>query len=119
MRSARAYWCGFRAARRSVRLTRGTITNNNWSGFRPQYTTKMEITSTISYHWEAVSGIPTPEKHEEALMAEAKQRIFEMLKEGYSSGELCATVRLGQDVVPEEDTEEGIEYTGWWSLREN
>jgi hypothetical protein len=41
-----------------------------------------------------------------------------MIKEGYSSGELCTSVRYGKDEVPEEDEEEGLSYSGWWSIEE-
>lgn len=37
-----------------------------------------------------------------------------MLKEGYYSGEY---VRFGKDEVPEEDENDGLSYSGWWSIK--
>ena len=70
----------------------------------------------ISYNWTCDSGIETPEKHKEALKEDAESRIFEMIREGYTSGELCTTVRYGKDEVPEEDEDDGLQYSGWWSI---
>ena len=39
-----------------------------------------------------------------------------MIQEGYTSGELFTSVRYGKDIVPEEDEDDGLEYSGWWSL---
>jgi len=60
--------------------------------------------------------VDIPEKHIEALEEDALNRIFEMYKEGYTSGELSTSVRYGKDLVPEEDEEDGLTYSGWWSL---
>lgn len=70
----------------------------------------------FSYNWTCDSGIEIPEKHKEALKEDAESRIFEMIKEGYTSGELCTTVRYGKDEVPEEDEDDGLQYSGWWSI---
>ena len=72
--------------------------------------------ANISFYWECDNGIETPEKHKEALEEDAIERIKDMISEGYSSGELFTTVRYGKDVVPEEDEEEGLQYSGWWSI---
>ncbi len=55
-------------------------------------------------------------KHEEALKEDAKSRIFKMIKEGYYQGELNTSVRYGKDIVPEEDEDDGLTYSGWWSV---
>jgi hypothetical protein len=46
-----------------------------------------------------------------------KELKFEMLKEGYYSGELSTYVRVGRDEVPEEDENDGLSYSGWWSIK--
>jgi hypothetical protein len=78
---------------------------------------KVESSIHIDYHWNTDSGIDIPEAHKEALEEDAEERIFQMLKEGYNQGELCTTVRFGKDVVPEEDEEDGLEYSGWWGVK--
>ena len=70
----------------------------------------------IEYHWNCDSSIDIPQQHREALEENAKKRIFEMIQEGYTSGELFTSVRYGKDIVPEEDEDDGLEYSGWWSL---
>jgi len=72
---------------------------------------------TIEYYWTCDEGIKIPEKHREALEEDANDRIFEMIKEGYYQGELCTSVRYGKDIVPEEEEEEGLTYSGWWSRK--
>ena len=76
----------------------------------------MEFSLNIEYNWECDEGIDIPKAHEEALQEDAEERIYQMIKEGYNSGELCTTVRYGKDVVPEEDEDEGLSYSGWWSV---
>ena len=76
----------------------------------------MEVSMKIEYNWSCDQDIETPEKHLEALKEDAEARIFEMIKEGYHSGELITSVRFGKDVVPEEDEDEGLTYSGWWSV---
>jgi hypothetical protein len=71
---------------------------------------------TIDYHWTCDQGIKIPTKHTDALEEDANNRIFEMIKEGYTSGELSTSVRFGKDEVSEEDEENGLTYSGWWSL---
>jgi len=73
---------------------------------------KMEI----NYNWKCDQETGIPQKHEEALKEDAKSRIFEMIKEGYYQGELCTFVRFGKDIVPEEDENDGLTYSGWWSV---
>ena len=70
----------------------------------------------INYNWKCDQEIEIPEHHKETLEEEAKNRIFEMIKEGYDQGELNTTVRYGKDVVSEEDEEDGLTYSGWWSI---
>lgn len=80
---------------------------------------KMEMEIKISYHWECDTNIEIPDKHKEALKEDAVNRIFEMIKEGYYSGELYTSVRYGKDVVIEEDEEDGLTYSGYWEVDYN
>jgi len=74
----------------------------------------MGIKVDISYSWSCDAGVEIPEAHKEALKEDVESRIFEMLKGGNNQGELNTTVRFGKDIVPEEDEEEGLQYSGWW-----
>ena len=76
----------------------------------------MNIKMEICYKWSCDQGIDIPEKHLEALKEDAEARIFEMHKEGYCSGELFTSVRFGKEIVPQEDQEDGLSYSGWWSF---
>lgn len=72
----------------------------------------------IKYHWTNDEGIePIPEMHQEALEEDALDRIAEQLKEGNWCGELSSSVRFGKDRVPEEDEEDGLNYSGWWEVK--
>lgn len=75
----------------------------------------MKKSITIDYHWTCDQLDFIPKGHFEALKEDAESRIFSMVKEGYLQGELNTSVRFGKDVVPEEDKEEGLTYSGWWS----
>jgi hypothetical protein len=77
----------------------------------------MEGEIKINYNWKCDAGIEIPEKHKEALKEDAESRIFEMIKEGYYQGELNTSVRYGKDIVEEEDEEDGLNYSGWWSVQ--
>jgi hypothetical protein len=70
----------------------------------------------IKYHWNSDQGIEIPKGHEEALEEDALDRIFHQIKLGTYEGELFTSVRFGKDIVPEEDEEDGLTYSGWWKL---
>ena len=70
----------------------------------------------INYNWKCDQGIEIPKRHEEALKEDAESRIFEMIKEGNYQGELNTSVRYGKDIVSEEDENDGLTYSGWWSV---
>lgn len=72
---------------------------------------------TIEFVWAPDTIDTIPEAHLEALEEDALERIFSMVKEGYSSGELFTSVRFGKDKVEEEDEENGLNYSGSWSLK--
>lgn len=74
--------------------------------------TKIEI----DYYWNCDQGIDIPEAHYEALKEDAEERIFEMMKQGNVSGELCTSVRFGKDKVIEEDENNGLTYSGWFDI---
>ena len=76
----------------------------------------MEEIIEIHYDWQRDEGIEIPEKHKEILKEDAIKRIFEMIKEDYYHGELFTVVRLGKNVVPEEDEDDGLSYSGWWDV---
>jgi hypothetical protein len=73
----------------------------------------------INYNWKCNEGVEVPEKHVEALEEDAQDRIFEMIKKGYYQGELHTSVRFGKEVVPEENEDDGLTYSGWWSIKKN
>ena len=72
---------------------------------------------TIDYHWTCDDVGDIPKKHLEALEEDAEERISEMLKEGYLMGELHTYVRYGKDIVPEENEDDGLSYSGWWGFK--
>jgi len=77
----------------------------------------MKAKIIINYHWWCDAEIETPEQHKKVLKEDAEDFIFQVIKEGYNQGELCTSVRFGKDVVPEEDEENGLTYSGWWSIQ--
>lgn len=79
---------------------------------------RFEVKKTIEYYWTCDQGIEIPEKHKEALKEDADDRINEMINEGFTSGELNTSVRYGKNVVPQEDEDDGLTYSGWWSVKE-
>ena len=76
----------------------------------------MRMKIEIEYYWNCDTLDYVPEGHNEALKEDAQERIMQMMKEGYVSGELITSVRYGQDKVPEEDSEEGLSYSGWFGI---
>jgi hypothetical protein len=50
--------------------------------------------------------------HREVLEEEGINRVVEMMKDGYTSGELNHNLCLDRN-----DPDEGIDYSGFWSLR--
>lgn len=71
----------------------------------------MERKMTISYNWLNEEGETPKQSHQEQLEEDALSRIFEMLKEGYTSGELVSYA------YSEESCEIEIGYHGHWSVR--
>lgn len=52
------------------------------------------------------------ESHREALEESAEDRIIEMMKQGFSCGELLDNISMD-----DEDGDEGVSYRGSWSMR--
>jgi hypothetical protein len=77
---------------------------------------RFEQKITINYYWESSDVQEIPKEHKEFLQADALKRIFMMIEEGYKSGELYTSVRLGKDVVSQEDEQDGLSYYGWWDI---
>ena len=70
----------------------------------------MEVSFKIEYNWSCDEHDEIPTKYHEALTEDAEARIFEQVSEGYVSGELFSNIR-----IDDEDGEDGIEFSGWWS----
>lgn len=65
----------------------------------------------ITYRWWNEGLDKINPLHVLALEEAAQERIFEMLKEGYTSGELSETVHMGYT-----EASEDIKYNGWWEM---
>lgn len=76
---------------------------------------KREI--TITYHWacEALQS-DIPFVLSEVLEGHTYDRVFQMLKEGFTSGELCCDALV--EIDGKETPEDGWECRGWWEKRE-
>lgn len=77
----------------------------------------MKVKIEIDYYWKCDSGIEISEQHKEELKEDAEKRIFEMMKEGYHQGELHTSIRFGKEIVEQEDAEDVLMYSGWWSAQ--
>lgn len=72
----------------------------------------MERKMTITYNWLNEEGETPTQSHQEQLEDDAISRIFEMLREGYTSGELVSYA--SSDIL---GSEIEIGYHGHWSIR--
>ncbi|TRZ51293.1 MAG: hypothetical protein D4S01_05110 [Dehalococcoidia bacterium] len=76
----------------------------------PKKKTQIERKVTITYRWWSEKGVK-PE-HIEALEEAAMEVIMKQVStEGYTSGELNDNINMS-----EENTEDGVEYSGWWEM---
>ena len=77
----------------------------------------MQKQITINYWWkcEKIKG-ELPSCLQEALAETAENRISEMMKEGYTSGQLISTVDI--DILYKKTPKYGWECNGWWSAKE-
>lgn len=62
----------------------------------------------IEYNWHRSDGGDIPQSHIEALEESAKDRIFGMINDGFTSGELCDNITMV------EEPDEGTDYSGYW-----
>lgn len=68
----------------------------------------------ITYYWECEGLDEIPLALAEALEESAQERIASMVREGYTSGELCDNVNM--DLVDKETPEDGWECSGGWTF---
>lgn len=71
----------------------------------------------IDYHWKCDQEIEIPDEHKDELEYDAQKRIFSMIKQGYKMGELETSIRMGKDLVPQEDENDGLTYSGYWGQK--
>ena len=67
----------------------------------------------LSYSWTGFDSDSSPElttELKEHLDEHAMDRMLEMIKEGYTGGELCHTIEVN---------EEEITFSGWWDFQKN
>ena len=72
---------------------------------------QMERSKLITYRWWRSGEKDIEPEHVEALEERAQERIGEMMKDGYSSGELLCNLPM-----TDSDSEDGVEYSGWWDV---
>ena len=70
---------------------------------------KITRTIKISYRWWRDNKKAIIPEHVGALEESAEDKIFEMLEEGFSCGELRDNIHM-----LDKDPEDGIEYNGYW-----
>lgn len=66
----------------------------------------------ISYRWWNSDKTEIKPEHVQALEESAENRIFEMIQDGWGSGELNDNIHMTDD-----DPEDGVDYSGWWSIK--
>ncbi len=72
----------------------------------------MERRTIINYNWQPCGDeTEVNPVHIEALEEEAEARVAAMSKEGFVAGELYANIRVDGN-----DPEDGVDYSGWWSI---
>ena len=67
----------------------------------------------ITYRWWNQNRSPIKPEHEQELGDEAIKRIAEMIPQGFTSGQLVASIHTSSD-----DPDEGLDYEGWWGISE-
>jgi len=81
----------------------------------------MKAQIQINYDWSRIDGeAEIPALHQTELRNEAIERILYMMRQGFTQGELHASIRFGTEIIPEEHEEDGIEYSGnWYSIEQD
>jgi hypothetical protein len=74
---------------------------------------QLERRITITYRWWRSSQGEIKKHHIEALEESAMDRIMEMIKQGYTSGELKDNIH-----ILARDPMDGVEYSGYWEMKE-
>lgn len=72
---------------------------------------EMKRSKVITYRWWRSNKQEIKPEHVEALEETADASITEMMKDGFTSGELNDNIHMTDD-----DPEDGIEYTGYWEV---
>lgn len=75
-------------------------------------TTRASQKFELEWYMSAFDDREIKQSHLDALNESAMERITECLKEGYVSGELIDNI-----CMDDEDGEDGVEYSGWWTLK--
>jgi hypothetical protein len=65
----------------------------------------------ITFRWWNDDQTEVKPSHIEALEETAKERIFQQMNEGMTSGELTDNIHIDNT-----DGEDGIAYSGWWEI---
>ncbi len=73
---------------------------------------QIESKKQITYRWWRASKKAIKPEHVEALNRHAEEHITEMMKDGYTSGELHDNVSMTR-----KDPHAGVEYTGYWEVK--
>lgn len=68
---------------------------------------------TIVYKWFRDGGEHILPEHLKALEESALNRIWVMIAQDYTAGELSDNIRM-----TDEDGEDGVEYRGWWEIKQ-
>mgnify|MGYP001566593834 FL=1 len=71
--------------------------------------TQIERKINITYRWWRDDEKEIDTRHAEALEETAQNMIFQMMIEGYMSGELNDNVHMNDN-----DPKDGVTYNGWW-----
>ena len=75
---------------------------------------KFKKSVTIFYSWWRTDGKDVKKEHTDALEQTAQHDIGKSMKFGNTSGELFTSICLLSS-----DPEDGIEYRGYWEVKEN
>lgn len=73
---------------------------------------QLERKAEVSYNWWRDDGEEIKQSHIEALEEAAEERIAKMRTDGFTSGELNDNISMD-----DEDGEDGISYSGWWTYK--
>ena len=72
----------------------------------------MKINLQVNIEWNSHEGEAISPEHEEALRESGIERVATMVAQGYTSGELHDNI-----ILHDTDPEDGVGYSGWWSIK--